>query len=124
MRRARVFYKDRYAGLLQEDDEGATQFTYDALYRIDGAPIAFTMPISSQPYHSDRLLPFFNNLVSEGWLRRIQSTTQRIDENDSFGLLIHNGRDLGGCLAREGRIGQKNPGMRGRIIFAVWKGLL
>ncbi|MBT2785386.1 MULTISPECIES: HipA N-terminal domain-containing protein [unclassified Halomonas] len=99
MRKARVYYKGRYAGLLQEDEEGLFQFSYDALYRIDGYPIAFSIPLSAEPYVTQGLPPFFENLVSEGWLRRVQSTTQRIDENDSFGLLLLNGRDLIGAVS-------------------------
>lgn len=86
MRAGRVYYKGRFAGLLQEHESGFCTFIYDALYRIDGYPIAFTMPLSAEPYITEGLPPFFENLLSEGWLRRIQSTTQRIDERDSFGL--------------------------------------
>lgn len=98
MRMARVYYKDRFAGILQEDDLGYFQFTYDALYRIDGCPIAFTMPLSAEPYVTEGLPAFFENLLSEGWLRRIQATTQHIDERDSFGLLLNNGRDMIGAV--------------------------
>ena len=41
---------------------------------------------------------FFENLVSEGWLRKLQSQEQKIDENDRFGLLLMNGRDLVGAV--------------------------
>jgi len=99
MRRAYIYYKERLAGVLEEDDEGTFQFTYDPVYRIDGCPIAFSIPISSEPLISDGLPAFFDNLVSEGWLRRVQSTSQHIDENDSFGLLLENGRDLVGAVA-------------------------
>jgi serine/threonine-protein kinase HipA len=36
--------------------------------------------------------------VSEGWLRKLQSQEQKIDENDRFGLLLMNGRDLVGAV--------------------------
>lgn len=38
------------------------------------------------------------NLVAEGWLKKIQSQAQKIDENDSFGLLLENGKDLTGAV--------------------------
>lgn len=94
-----MYYSDRFAGLLTEEDDGSFRFSYDPLYCVDGCPIAFSMPISAEPYLSDRLPPFFENLVSEGWMRRVQSQSQLIDENDSFGLLLLNGRDLVGAVS-------------------------
>ena len=46
-------------------------------------------------------MPFFENLVSEGWLRKLQSQQQKIDENDRFGLLLANGGDLVGAVTVE-----------------------
>jgi len=34
------------------------------------------------------LFPFFSNMLSEGVNRKLQSTQLRIDEQDSFGLLL------------------------------------
>ena len=99
MRQAKIYYKIRFAGLLAEDEKGTFRFSYDDLYRIDGSPIAYSIPISNKPFVSNGLPAFFDNLISEGWMRRIQSTSQHIDENDSFGLLLHNGRDLVGAVS-------------------------
>lgn len=99
MRQANVYYNGRLAGRLIEDDDGHFQFRYDLLYQADGAPIAFSIPLSVETYHWNGLHPFFENLVSEGWLRRVQAQTQHLDENDSFGLLLENGRDLVGAVS-------------------------
>ncbi|GGX68968.1 HipA N-terminal domain-containing protein [Saccharospirillum salsuginis] len=99
MRRGNVYYNGQFAGVIEEDDDGTVRFAYDPLYRVDGIPIAFSMPLTDEPYLSDGLPPFFENLVSEGWLRRVQSQTQHIDETDSFGLLLKNGRDLVGAVS-------------------------
>jgi serine/threonine-protein kinase HipA len=40
-------------------------------------------------------------LVSEGWLQKLQSQQQNIDEHDRFGLLISNGKDLVGAVTVE-----------------------
>lgn len=98
MRTGNVYYNGRLAGVLVEDNDGIVRFTYDALYRIDGQSIAFSMPLTSEPYAYDGLPPFFENLVSEGWMRRVQSQSQHIDQSDSFGLLLLNGRDLIGAV--------------------------
>jgi serine/threonine-protein kinase HipA len=41
---------------------------------------------------------YFENLVAEGWLRKVQAQAQRISEGDRFGLLLENGRDLVGAI--------------------------
>ncbi len=46
-------------------------------------------------------MPFFENLVSEGWLRKLQSQHQKIDERDRFTLLVENGKDLVGAVTVE-----------------------
>ncbi|MYG09935.1 MAG: phosphatidylinositol kinase, partial [Rhodobacteraceae bacterium] len=50
-------------------------FNYDTSYIEGGYPaIAHTLPVRSEPYISNYgLHPFFDNLVSEGWLEQLQS---------------------------------------------------
>lgn len=72
IRIAQVFYNQRLAGVLAETP-GGFQFTYDANYLAGGTPIAFTFPLQELAFNSDRLPGFFENLVSEGWLRKLQS---------------------------------------------------
>ena len=96
-RQAQVFYNKRLAGLLTETPEGF-QFTYDADYLAGGVPISFTLPLREAPFNSEYLPGLFENLVSEGWLRKLQAQEQKIDENDRFGLLLMNGRDLVGAV--------------------------
>jgi serine/threonine-protein kinase HipA len=64
----------------------------------DAKPIAFLLPLHPTPFQSPRLFTFFEGLVAEGWLKQKQSTLQKIDENDSFSLLINNGEDLIGAV--------------------------
>lgn len=94
---AQVFYNQRLAGRLTETGDGF-EFTYDSDYLSAGTPIAFTLPLQAAPLRYTRLPGFFENLVSEGWLRKLQSQEQKIDENDRFGLLLMNGRDLVGAV--------------------------
>ena len=42
--------------------------------------------------------PFFESLVSEGWLLKIQSQALKIDERDFFSMLLENGEDLIGGI--------------------------
>lgn len=96
-RHAQIFYNDRLAGVLAETAAGF-RFTYHLDYLAGGTPISFTFPLQEAPFESDRLPGFFENLVSEGWLRKLQSQEQKIDEDDRFGLLLMNGRDLVGAV--------------------------
>lgn len=102
-RAGQVFFGDREAGRLEEliDEVGALagyRFAYDPDYLAGGSPLSFNLPLSEQPYESDHLPSFFENLVAEGWMRQLQSREQHIDENDKFGLLLANGRDLVGAV--------------------------
>lgn len=97
VRVAQIFYNGRLAGTLAETGDGFV-FTYDGNYLAGGTPIAFSFPLREAPFKYTRLPGFFENLLAEGWLRKLQSQEQKIDENDRFGLLLMNGRDLVGAV--------------------------
>ena len=97
-RLAEVYYNGIRAGLLTETDGLRYRFEYDSEYLAQGAPLAFRLPLQTEAFESDRLFPFFENLASEGWMKHTQSTRQKIDERDTFGLLIRNGADLVGAV--------------------------
>ncbi|MGB1372328.1 MAG: HipA N-terminal domain-containing protein [Aequoribacter sp.] len=94
---AQVFYNRRRAGTLWETERGF-HFQYDRDYLAGGPPISFTLPLREEAFDSHHLHGFFENLVAEGWLRKLQTQEQRIDESDRFGLLLANGRDLVGAV--------------------------
>jgi serine/threonine-protein kinase HipA len=60
-----VYYKDSYAGRLEEQPGGRIVFTYDASYLDHKQPaIAHSLPLREQSYISESgLHPFFDNLV-------------------------------------------------------------
>ena len=86
MRQCKVFVKDKEAGILQETDAREYVFTYDKDYQ--GEPVCLAMPLREDSYRSDRLFPFFFNMLSEGANRQVQSTLHHIDENDDFGIML------------------------------------
>ena len=94
---ANVYYQGRLAGELANSNNTYT-FTYSESYLAGGVPISFLFQLREKPYVSEGLMPFFENLVSEGWLRKLQSQQQNIDEQDRFGLLIANGKDMVGAV--------------------------
>jgi serine/threonine-protein kinase HipA len=97
---ANVYYQGRLAGELESSNDTYT-FTYSKSYLAGGVPISFLFQLRQEPYVSEELMPFFENLVSEGWLRKLQSQQQNIDAHDRLGLLIANGRDLVGAVTVE-----------------------
>ncbi len=90
MRKAAVYYKDFFAGTLKETDGGEYIFQYDEKYIMEHPNqfLTFTMPVRTEPYTDNRLFPFFEGLIPEGWLLDIASKNWKINQNDRMGLLL------------------------------------
>ena len=90
MRQGIVKYNNIIAGVLTEDDNGEYLFEYDEQYAKDypNQFVTFNMPVSVRPYRSNRLFPFFDGLIPEGWLLNIAAESWRINKNDRMGLLL------------------------------------
>lgn len=90
MRRGRVYYKEAFAGILTETNDGDYVFKYEENY-VSEHPfgfLTFTMPVTEIPYKDKRLFPFFEGLIPEGWLLDIASKSWKINPNDRMGLLL------------------------------------
>lgn len=90
MRQGKVYYKDHFAGLITETNEGDYVFQYDKTY-VETFPndfVSFTMPVRNEAYSDNRLFPFFDSLIPEGWLLDIASKNWKINSNDRMGLLL------------------------------------
>jgi len=89
------------AGFLNRESD-CYRFEYSREYVVNGgSPISFSLPVTTEPYFSAQLLGFFSGLVAEGWLKNMQSKTQKIDQQDEFTLLVENGHDLIGAVTIE-----------------------
>jgi len=90
MRQGRVYYKDHFAGLITETDDGEFVFQYNDNFVAQHPKefITFTMPVTAIPYTDKRLFPFFDGLIPEGWLLNIASKNWKINKNDRMGLLL------------------------------------
>ena len=90
------------AGLLTEETAGkGYRFTYDKNYVANGklGAISKTLPLSETEYYSEKLFPFFANLLPEGLNRSVVCRANKIDENDDFGLLCaFSGKDIIGSV--------------------------
>ena len=89
-RRGVVRLDGQRVGTLEEVEPRGSRFTYAEawLEREDGHPVSLTMPLREEPYESAGLLPFFENLLPEGWLLELSTTKLRIAGDDAFGLLL------------------------------------
>lgn len=90
MRQALVLSNNIVAGRLIETDERRYIFKYDEdyLFNSELRAISLAFPKRKEEYVSDELFPFFFNMLSEGSNKALQCRTLKIDENDSFGLLL------------------------------------
>ena len=90
MRKALVYRNGIVAGILTEQDNRQYIFRYDDSYFSDSnqPSVSLTLPKTKKEYTSSFLFPFFFNMISEGVNRKLQSMQLRIDEEDSFGLLL------------------------------------
>ncbi|WP_218312479.1 HipA N-terminal domain-containing protein [Alteromonas antoniana] len=101
-RAGKVLANGVLAGYLYEVRDGIRDlytFVYDSEYLKSGSPIGHAFPLTDEPFLWDALPPFFENLVSEGWIRTHQTSRTRLDKQDSFGLLLANGEELIGALS-------------------------
>lgn len=90
MRKAIILYNDIKAGELTETDDGDYVFQYNVDY-IASYPeqfITFSMPVRSTSYTDNRLFPFFDGLIPEGWLLNIATKNWKLNPNDRMGLLL------------------------------------
>jgi serine/threonine-protein kinase HipA len=105
MRSARVYYENRLAGLLREDEEGY-HFEYAPAYLKDkkAQPISLLLPLQEAAFHSKVLFPFFDNLIPEGWLLNLAVRNWKLRATDRMGVLLAVGRD---CIGAVGVIAEE-----------------
>ncbi|MEJ5262605.1 MAG: HipA N-terminal domain-containing protein [Ignavibacterium sp.] len=100
MRRGKVFYKDEFAGIIEETSNGVS-FTYDKDYlkKENAKPVSLTMPLREEAYEDKVMLPFFDNLIPEGWLLEIAEQNWKINPRDRMGLLLAFCKDTIGAVS-------------------------
>ncbi len=104
-RKGRVFYRDVFAGLVYEDENGYV-FSYDSEYLKDTRmpAVSFTLPRQKDAFHSKVLFPFFDGLIPEGWLLGITHNIWKVDRKDRFGILLAVCHDCIGAVSVHGEV--------------------
>lgn len=94
-RTAIVTFKGQRAGILREVGRD-THFAYDEGWTHD---IACALPGSRREHvQRDGLIPFFEHLGPEGWLRGLQARAGGVANQDDFGILLRHGADCIGAV--------------------------
>ena len=90
MRKAEVYCNGELAGILSEENLNSYKFLYNDNYFADSRKpaVSLTLLKTQQEYHSEYLFPCFFNMLSEGANKALQCRLLKIDEEDSFGLLL------------------------------------
>lgn len=98
-RRAMVRLDGERVGLLVEQGRRVS-FQYDEAWvaRQDAIPVSLTLPVRREPYETEGLHPFFENLLPEGWLLDIATSKLKLSKDDPFGLLTATCADCVGAV--------------------------
>lgn len=90
MRKAKVIYKNEWAGTLSQKNDGEFEFYYEESWLNDDSkpPVSLTLPKKKEHFYSKYLFPFFFNMLPEGTNKQMVCYNLRIDENDYFGILM------------------------------------
>ena len=100
MRAADVFFRERLAGVLREDEHGYS-FAYEPGYLqlADARPVSLTLPLRSEAYASKTLFAFFDGLIPEGWLLNFAVVNWKLNPSDRMGLLLCCCKDCIGAVS-------------------------
>ena len=94
MRQAKVLFKDEEAGVLTQHDDGSFTVSCNTSWitYTNKPDISLTLPKSKNEFKSKFLFPFFYNMLPEGSNKLVACKLNRIDQTDSFGLLMTTAR--------------------------------
>ena len=100
MKTGKVLYKDIFAGIIIEDENGYS-FTYDEEYlnSENAEQISLTLPFQKETFKSKTMVPFFDGLIPEGWLLDIAEANWKINPRDRMSLLLTFCKDCIGAVS-------------------------
>jgi serine/threonine-protein kinase HipA len=100
MRRGIVLFNNIPAGVLSETETGYEfLYTREWIASPEAEPVSLTLPLSTLPYRSSTIFPFFDGLIPEGWLLTIAVDNWKLDPRDRMGLLLTVCRDCIGAVS-------------------------
>ena len=100
MRQGKVYYKDSFAGIITENENGFNfKYNEDYLLQENAKPVSLTLPLRKDQYESSVMFSFFDGLIPEGWLLDIAEKNWKLDERDRMGLLLAFCKDCIGAVS-------------------------
>ena len=96
-RKALILFNEIEAGILEEI-EGGYRFTYKDEFVKNHYSISVSLPKEKKVFESKSLFSFFLGLLPEGWYLNIVSKVMKIDERDSFSILLATCKDTIGAV--------------------------
>ncbi|MCK4311450.1 MAG: HipA N-terminal domain-containing protein [Candidatus Cloacimonetes bacterium] len=99
-KKAKVFYQDRFAGVISETDKGYL-FRYEKEYlQMENVkPMSLTLPLQEGSFENKTMFPFFDGLIPEGWLLDIAEELWKLNPRDRMGLLLTCCKDCIGAVS-------------------------
>lgn len=89
MKQGLVYKKDKLAGVIWEDENGYSfQYNEDYLLNPIYGAISRTLPLRSEVFTDENMLPFFDGLIPEGWLLQIAIENWKLNPRDRMNLLL------------------------------------
>ncbi|MBR2427080.1 MAG: type II toxin-antitoxin system HipA family toxin [Lentisphaeria bacterium] len=112
-----VYLHEKKVGVLASD-KGRMAFTYSPEYlnQSDAEPLAYTLPLSAEPYSGGNVVSFFSNLLPDESVRIRVAEILNVSPENIFGLLKEIGEDCAGAVALFSP--EKKPLTSGEMIFA------
>lgn len=105
MRRAKVYCRRVFAGVLSKPPAGSYRFQYAPEYLSSPQcpAISLSFPKQEAAFESPVLFPFFFGLLAEGEDKSLQCRVLKIDENDYFTQLLRTCEveTIGGVTVKE-----------------------
>jgi HipA-like protein len=94
MRSAKILFRNKEAGILDQNNDGSFVFRYHDNWLDDESKpaISLTLPKTKQAFYSKFLFPFFYNMLPEGSNKQVACKLNRIDQDDHFGLLMNSAK--------------------------------
>ncbi len=89
MKQGLVYKKDKLAGLIWEGGNGYS-FQYNEAYLLNPiyGEVSKTLPLRSEVFTDENMLPFFDGLIPEGWLLQIAVENWGLNLRDRMSLLL------------------------------------
>jgi serine/threonine-protein kinase HipA len=96
-----VYFDERLAGKLIQDDGGRLNFLYDSNYLTSQTafPLSASLPLSDEVYEDAVVRPFFSNLLPDDFARHRVAKLLGVSEKNPFAILEIIGGECAGAIS-------------------------